>query len=247
MQVWLWRLNLIYGGGFLFLWEIRKMVDIMWRHSLDTGCISIKTDSGRFRKVLRHFRTIQNNNKFCYHILATIWQLYGRDPSFFTRECVVWITHEHKSKGTTNEQTIICGQLFADHVVGWLMKKGESPSRVIILSGCVSQGLRTTYFTNVIGWARYCRSLDHFTIYMRREKAADKIQYCLVCFCLKQTTELCNRCRKRNRRLRKRHITLMWSSSEFSPHCWRSHTVFKGSVNSKPVYLPPRGIFARLM
>ena len=64
------------------------------------------------------------DHQVCFHMLITPWQL-RKTICHFSPENVVSITHgqniicsKTRLDGTTHKQTIICGQLFARHVVG---------------------------------------------------------------------------------------------------------------------------------
>ena len=86
--------------------------------------------------------------KVSFHILVTSWQL-REAISHFSLENVVPIMHEQiiicsktRLDGTTHEQTIICRQLFAGHVVGCRPVEGKKKlDRMIMLCTCTCSRL----------------------------------------------------------------------------------------------------------
>ena len=83
-----------------------------------------------------------------FHILVTTWQL-REAISHFSLENVVPIMHEQiiicsktRLDGTAHEQTIICRQLFAGHVVGCRPMEGKKKlHRMIMLCTCTCSRL----------------------------------------------------------------------------------------------------------
>ena len=94
------------------------------------------------------------NDQVCLHILITFWQLW-EVFCHFSLENVVLIAHEQniicsktRLDGTTHEQTIICGQLFAGHLVGsWPMERTTKMHWMIILDNSCNIALLTRVVT----------------------------------------------------------------------------------------------------
>ena len=94
---------------------------------MSMSCRSIdlwENDKSRYSAITDSIIVSWFDHQVCFHILITTWQL-REAICHFSLENVVSITHGQNiiySKtlldGITHEQTIICRQLFAGHVVG---------------------------------------------------------------------------------------------------------------------------------
>ena len=97
------------------------------------------------------------DHQVCLHILITFWQHWVQAFCQFSPENVVPIAHEQNiicSKtsldGTTHEQTIICRQLFAGHVVGSRLKERKTKMHPMIIgntdsNACCVSHIACTY------------------------------------------------------------------------------------------------------
>ena len=88
--------------------------------------------------MITEFNNLSFDHQVCFHILITSWQLREAICHFSLEN--VPITHEPniicsktRLDGTTHEQTIICRQLFAGHVVDPRpIERKEKTHRMII-------------------------------------------------------------------------------------------------------------------
>ena len=86
------------------------------------------------------FRDWTIDHQACFHILVTPWQLREAIYHFFPRTLFqlrisrILFAGKTSLGGSTHGQTIICKQLFADHVVGSRQWKGRKQKHRMIIN-----------------------------------------------------------------------------------------------------------------
>ena len=97
------------------------------------------TDKSQYFAITESNNCLSFDRQVSFHILITSWQLrevichFSQRAWLQLRMSRILFAAKHVLNDTTHEQTIICRQLFAGHVVGsWQMERKKTMRRMII-------------------------------------------------------------------------------------------------------------------
>ena len=102
------------------------------------------TDKSQYFAITESNNCLSFDRQVSFHILITSWQLrevichFSQRAWLQLRMSRILFAAKHVLNDTTHEQTIICRQLFAGHVVGsWPMERKKTMRRMIISFTCI--------------------------------------------------------------------------------------------------------------